>query len=158
MFTKEEKDEFAVPTTNSGEVMGFIGKGMTIDGKMGFDGVVRVDGSFKGEISSTGTLHVGAGAVVEAEVNVDTAVVSGEVKGEVNAKTRVELKAPGKVFGDIKTPTLIVSEGVIFEGNCVMTKKDKVEKERPVKDKPEKGKGVELSKDLTGGVLEQDTY
>jgi cytoskeletal protein CcmA (bactofilin family) len=129
MFGKDEE-------LGAAEVEGYIGKGVAVDGKMKFEGVVRVDGNFKGEVSSNGTLHVGSDAVVEAKVNVDTAIISGEVRGTVNAESRVELKAPGKMFGDIKTPTLIVGEGVIFEGNCVMTKKDrpaKFEKEEPAK-------------------------
>ncbi len=120
MFGKEdEKGEII----DSEEVTGFIGKGMEVEGKVSFEGTVRVDGKFKGEIRSNGMLHVGEGALVEAELNVDKAVISGEVRGTINAVSRVELKAPGKVFGDVKTPTLIVGEGVIFEGNCVMTKK-----------------------------------
>jgi cytoskeletal protein CcmA (bactofilin family) len=118
MFGKDVKE-------GTQEVMGFIGKGMVIDGKMSFEGVVRVDGHFKGEVNTSGTLHVGGGALVEAKVNVDKAIVTGEVRGSINAASRVELQAPGKMFGDVRTPTLIVGEGVIFEGNCVMSKKDK---------------------------------
>lgn len=118
MFTKEEREE------GSTDVMGFIGKGMVFDGKMNFEGIVRIDGHFKGEVSAKGTIHVGEGALVEAQLNVDRAIISGEVRGAVNAASRVELKAPGKMYGDIRTPTLIVGEGVIFEGNCVMTKKE----------------------------------
>ena len=119
MFSKDEKGN----EISTGDVTGFIGKGMEVEGKVTFEGTVRVDGKFKGEFRSNGMLHVGEGALVEAELNVDKAVISGEVRGTINAASRVELKAPGKVFGDVKTPTLIIGEGVIFEGNCVMTKK-----------------------------------
>ena len=119
MFGKDGKEE----SVCSEEIIGYIGKGMAVEGKVTFEGTVRVDGKFKGEFRSSGTLHVGEGAVVEAELNVDKAIISGEVRGVVNAASRVELKAPGRVIGEIRTPTLIVGEGVIFEGNCVMTKK-----------------------------------
>ncbi len=105
------------------EIVGVICKGMHIEGRMSFEGTARVDGSFKGEITTDGTLLVGEGARVEGEIHVGDIVVSGQVHGTIVAKERVELKAPAKVFGDIKTPTLIISEGVVFEGNCVMTEK-----------------------------------
>lgn len=133
MFGKDENEGVAAAT----EVMGYIGKGMVVDGHMKFEGIVRVDGTFKGEISANGTLHVGEGALVEADVNVSKAIICGEVRGAVNASDRVELKAPGKMLGDVRSPTLIVSEGVIFEGNCVMTKKEKpVEKSKQEPSKP----------------------
>ena len=120
MFGKPVKEESA----GIGEIIAFIGKGVRTEGKLFFDGTVRIDGQFKGEVESNGTLVVGEGALVEATVNIDTIVVSGEIRGVINAKSRVELRGPGKVLGDIRTPTLIVGEGVIFEGNCMMTKKD----------------------------------
>ncbi len=119
MFKKEDLK------SANGEMAGFIGKGMSFEGKLSFDGTVRLDGRFKGELSSKGTLLVGEDAVIEANIKVDKAVITGEVRGVVEADSRVELKAPAKMFGDIKTPNLIIGEGVIFEGNCVMTKKEK---------------------------------
>ena len=123
MFGKEEQaGQGGASTTN--KLNGFIGKGMKVEGKLKFDGTVKVDGNFKGDVFSKGTLVVGDGALVEAQVNVSTVVITGEVRGTIEASSRVEMKAPGKVFGDIKTPTLIIGEGVVFEGNCIMTKKD----------------------------------
>ncbi len=118
MFKKEEFKK------GSTEMTGFIGRGMSVEGKLSFEGAVRIDGRFRGELASNGTLLVGEGANVEAQIKVDTAVITGEVRGTVEATSRVELKAPGKMFGDIKTPNLIIGEGVIFDGNCIMTKKE----------------------------------
>lgn len=120
MFGKPVKEESA----GIGEIIAFIGKGVRVEGKLIFDGTVRIDGQFKGEAESNGTLVIGEGALVEATLNIDTIVVSGEIRGVINAKSRVELRGPGKVLGDIRTPTLIVGEGVIFEGNCMMTTRD----------------------------------
>lgn len=120
MFGKPVKEESA----GIGEIIAFIGKGVRVEGKLIFDGTVRIDGQFKGEAESNGILVIGEGALVEATLNIDTIVVSGEIRGVINAKSRVELRGPGKVLGDIRTPTLIVGEGVIFEGNCMMTTRD----------------------------------
>lgn len=120
MFGKEEKKR-------GGEVVGFIGKGMSFEGKLSFNDTVRIDGSFKGEIVGSGTLVIGEGGAVEGDVSVGTAIITGEVKGKLDAAARVELQSPGKMFGDIKTPNLIIGEGAFFEGNCIMVKKERAE-------------------------------
>lgn len=106
------------------EAAGFIGKGMHIEGKLSFEDTVRVEGSFRGEINSTGTLVIGEGGHVEGTVNVETIVIAGEVHGTVSARKRVELKAPGKMEGEIRTPNLIITDGAVFNGRCSMTRKD----------------------------------
>ncbi len=111
--------------SGSPEITGYVGKGMYVEGKMEFEGAARIDGHLKGEINSDGTLFVGEGALIEGQVNVYTVIVSGEIKGLVWAKNRVELKQPGRVYGDIKTPNLIIGEGVIFEGKCIMSDSDR---------------------------------
>ena len=98
----------------------FIGKGSEFVGKLTFDGTVRIDGKIDGEIFSGGTLIVGPGADVAAKVQVDTVILSGQVRGNISSAKKIEMRAPGKLYGNIKTPILIVEEGVIFEGNCKM--------------------------------------
>ena len=45
---------------------------------------------------------------------------SGEIKGSVVAKEKVEIREPGKVLGNIRTPSLVMDEGAIMEGHCRM--------------------------------------
>jgi cytoskeletal protein CcmA (bactofilin family) len=124
MFGKNDKtddDNIVIEKKEFGQVNGFIGKGMSMEGKLSFDGTVTVEGHFTGNVASGGVFIVGDGGVVDGDINVDSVVVHGEVKGSINAKTRVELNKPGKVRGDIFTPNLIIEEGVLFEGNCNMS-------------------------------------
>jgi cytoskeletal protein CcmA (bactofilin family) len=102
------------------QMNGFIGKHLTVTGKLTFEGTVRIDGRFTGEIDSTGTLIVGDEGVVEAKIKVDAIVITGEVRGEINAASKIELRKPCKMYGNLKTPNLIIGEGVVFEGNCEM--------------------------------------
>ena len=81
---------------------------------------VRIDGKFTGEIFSDGTLIVGEGARVKAEIAVDTVIVQGEILGNIRAKTGVELHAPGRLRGNMQAGSLVVQKGAIFDGNCVM--------------------------------------
>jgi cytoskeletal protein CcmA (bactofilin family) len=100
-----------------------LGKGSEFEGKLNFEGAVRIDGVMKGEIISKDRLIIGESAKVEAEINVGSAVISGEVVGNITASSEVELIAPAKVTGNIKTPSLIIQKGVIFDGNCSMSGK-----------------------------------
>ena len=104
-----------------GELNAFLGKGCAYEGKLTFEGTVRIDGRFYGEIFSQDVLVIGQGAQVHAEIDVGVVVVSGEVTGNIRASDRIELRSPARLRGNISTPTLIVEEGVIFEGNCRMT-------------------------------------
>lgn len=109
---------------DSQQMNGFIGKGVAITGKLEFEGSVRIDGKFSGEIDAiNGTLLIGEGAIMEAKAVIDTAIISGEFKGDIEGKSRIELKGPGKMFGNIKTTNLTIGEGVIFEGTCEMGEK-----------------------------------
>ncbi|MBF0343601.1 MAG: polymer-forming cytoskeletal protein [Nitrospirae bacterium] len=105
---------------NDNNINGLIGAGVDIAGKLSFDGVLRVDGRFKGEIEATGTLVVGEDGVLESRIKVDTAIISGEVRGVVEALRKVELHTRARMFGDIITPVIIVYPGAQFVGQCMM--------------------------------------
>ena len=104
------------------EINAFLGKNTEFEGKLSFSGAVRIDGKFKGEIFTAGTLIIGEAAVIESNVHVSHVIISGEIRGNIVAEKRIEIHAPGKVFGNIQAPVVVIDEGVIFEGNCRMQK------------------------------------
>lgn len=119
------KESTAVETTktqtgNPGGVTAYLGKGSRVTGKLRFDGTVRVDGQVEGEVAADDTLVVGESAVINAQISGSTVVIQGKVTGDINARTRVEIRAPGKLYGNIVTPSLVIHEGVLFEGHCSM--------------------------------------
>jgi cytoskeletal protein CcmA (bactofilin family) len=85
---------------------------------------VRLDGAFRGEVTSHDTLIVGNSADIQADIQVGTLILSGRFKGNVKAKTRVELRAPAQVDGTIETPALSIEDGVILNGTITMTTGD----------------------------------
>ncbi len=103
-----------------GEINTLLGKGSEFEGKLTFEGTVRVDGKLSGEIFSDDVLVVGEGAELHAEIDIGEIIVQGTVVGNIRAKRAVEIHAPGKVKGDITTPSLQIDKGVIFEGKCFM--------------------------------------
>jgi len=114
------------PSPTSGElgsaqpVTTLLGKGSEFEGKLSFEGTVRVDGKLTGEIFTDDVLIVGEGAEVNAEVTVGAIVVQGTVRGNIMAKRSVEIHSPGKIKGNINTPSLFIEKGVFFDGHCQM--------------------------------------
>jgi cytoskeletal protein CcmA (bactofilin family) len=114
------------------EINAFLGKDTEFEGKLSFSGTVRIDGHFKGEILSDGTLIVGDDAVIESEIQVSQLVVCGEVRGNLVAAEKIEIHPPGKVFGNIQAPAVVMDEGVVFEGSCRMKEVKKSEDGKPL--------------------------
>ena len=104
-----------------GSLSGFVGSGTVITGEASFKSMLRVDGRFSGRITSgTGTLIVGAGGQVDANVEVSVAQIHGVVNGDIIAGQRIELGRAAKVSGNIQTPSLVIEQGAVFEGSCKM--------------------------------------
>ena len=103
-----------------GEITTLLGRGAAFEGKLTFDGTVRIDGRFKGEVFSDDVLVIGEGAHVEAEIDIGEVIVQGTVVGNIKAKRSIEIHAPGRVKGDLHTPSLQIDKGVIFEGRSFM--------------------------------------
>jgi cytoskeletal protein CcmA (bactofilin family) len=102
------------------EVNALLGRGSEFEGKLTFEGTVRIDGRFIGEIFSEDTLIIGESGQVHAEIRVDTVIVYGEVVGNINAGNCVELHAPARLRGNIITPNLQADKGVVFDGAVKM--------------------------------------
>jgi cytoskeletal protein CcmA (bactofilin family) len=101
-------------------VQAHLGKGSHVEGKLTFDGSVCIDGNVEGEIEAHDSVIVGDTAVINAQINAETIVVKGRVTGDIAGRKRVELRAPCKLVGNITTPSLVIHEGVVFEGHCSM--------------------------------------
>ncbi|MBA3542132.1 MAG: polymer-forming cytoskeletal protein [Deltaproteobacteria bacterium] len=103
-----------------GEITTLLGRGASFEGKLTFEGTVRIDGRFKGEVFSDDVLVIGEGALVEAEIDIGEVIIQGTVIGNIKAKRSIEIHAPGRVKGDLHTPSLQVDKGVVFEGRSFM--------------------------------------
>jgi cytoskeletal protein CcmA (bactofilin family) len=114
------KREEELSGRGGGELNAVLGRGSEFEGKLTFEGQVRIEGKFSGEIHTNDVLVIGEGAKVQAEISAGTVVVNGEVTGNIRAKTSIELHQPAKVRGNLETPSLSIDKGVIFEGNAKM--------------------------------------
>jgi cytoskeletal protein CcmA (bactofilin family) len=107
------------------EINALLGRGTHFEGKLFFEGRVRIDGSFKGEIRGEDVLVIGEGAAVAGEVTVATCIVTGgEVDANIRARDAIELYAPSRVTGTLHAPAIFIDRGVRFEGSCKMAPLD----------------------------------
>ncbi len=125
---KETTGEFSIPSnkekafvsTKSGELHTLLGRGSEFDGKLSFEGQVRIDGKYSGQITTKDILIIGESAKVNAEINAGTVVINGTVEGIIRATQLVELHPPARVKGTIETPAMTMEKGVFFEGSTKM--------------------------------------
>lgn len=113
------------------ELHALLGRGTRYQGKLFFEGRVRIEGRFEGEIRGEDVLVIGEGAEVDADVEVGTCiVVGGTLRGNVRARDAIELHVPAIVIGDLHAPNVFIDRGVQFEGNCRMAPLDTLDTAR----------------------------
>lgn len=110
-----------------------MGRGTHFEGKLFFEGRVRIDGSFRGDIRGEDVLVIGEGALVIGEIHVGTCIVTGgEVQASIRARDAIELYAPSKVTGALHAPAIFIDRGVQFDGSCKMAPLDEEPNEQAV--------------------------
>ena len=105
---------------NKDNWLGFIGDVVKFSGEVCFKSMLRIDGHFSGNVtSSDGTLIVSTGAeVTKAVINVAIARINGTVEGDIHATKELVLGRTASVTGKVSAPALVVEEGALFNGTC----------------------------------------
>ncbi len=115
MFGKEAVDSQA-------GISSILGSDCKFTGDVDAKGSIRVDGVFEGKIMSSDTVIVGKGGTVKGEIHATHAVISGTVEGNIFAKKKVKLESGSKLIGDVESISLVIEDGVFFEGHSKMRK------------------------------------
>lgn len=97
-----------------------IGNGTIFEGSLTSKESICIEGTVRGKVVCEGSVIVGEKGRVDADIFADTVLLGGEVNGNIVSKTKLEITTSGKLKGDIKTGSLIIAEGVAFEGKCQM--------------------------------------
>ena len=104
----------------TGGLTAFIDQGSEFEGKLCFKDTVRIDGAFRGEITSENTLIVGETGEIEATIKSTVVVISGTVAGNIHAARQIVLHKTARVQGELETPSIVVEEGAVFNGGLSM--------------------------------------
>ncbi len=106
-------------------IRAYMGENTSFSGTLTFQGTVRIDGKFDGEVITEDTLIVGETGDITAEIRAGTIVCKGRIKGVIVATKRIEIYSTSEILGDIRTPSLYVEAGGVFDGNCDMSSNEK---------------------------------
>lgn len=104
-------------------VNSIIGEGSEFKGEFKINGLLRIDGKFTGTIETEGKVLIGQSGNAITDIEARVVVIGGIVRGNIYATERVILLTTGKVEGNIITPSLVMEEGVKFEGKCTINKR-----------------------------------
>ncbi len=96
-----------------------VGAESAFQGTLRSKGSVRIDGKIEGGVSAEGVI-LGESGEVQGDISARTVVVGGKVTGNIHATESLELLAKSQVFGDLHAPQLVIAEGAVFEGSCLM--------------------------------------
>lgn len=117
-----------------------IGENSYFSGKFLINGSLRIDGRFEGKYLQADQLYIGPNGKVKTNINAVSVIIEGLVIGNINATNRVLLMPTAKILGDIKTPELIIQNGVILEGRCTISNDLKVSSKDLIESEYEKNK------------------
>ena len=106
--------------TQMTEVINTIGAGTVVTGDVQSKGDIRVDGSLKGSLNTSGKVVLGKEGVIEGDVLCNSADISGTIKAKITVSQLLSLKATAKLNGDIITNKLSIEPGASFSGSCSM--------------------------------------
>lgn len=105
--------------TGTGKMNTIIGKGSLMEGVFRIDSSIRIDGTVKGELTSSDAVIVGTSGLVEVSLlKAKSIVIGGKVVGNLEIEERTHLQARSVLHGDLKTRVLLIEEGAVFKGNC----------------------------------------
>jgi len=103
-----------------GPGLNLIGRGTSITGTITSASSVRIEGEVKGQVNCQDLVTVGATGSVEGDINAKNAVIGGVVAGNLTIQEKLVLEAKCSVSGDIKARRLVIDEGAVFDGQCLM--------------------------------------
>ena len=128
-----EENTNKTPSEGQEQITGILDRGTRFEGKLSFEGIVKISGRFIGEIFTRDTLIINPGAFVKGEIEARTIILSGRVEGNLFAHEQVKMHPPAHFTGTVTSPNLSIEEGVRFEGASYLPEKEKNPKEEPLK-------------------------
>lgn len=121
MLGSKKNQQFVIePATNNKSDTTIIGSGTNFDGTLNSSGIVRIDGTFTGELHVDGSILVGESGKIKGNIKVSKITIGGVVEGNIHCSDTLDLMASGKLHGDIEVKGVNIENGATFDGKCMM--------------------------------------
>lgn len=111
----------AIVKTASDVTNSTIGENSYFSGRFFINGSLKIDGKFEGKSLQADQLYIGSTGRVKTNITATSVIVEGIIVGNITARNRVMLLPTARILGDISTPELIIQNGVILEGRCMIS-------------------------------------
>ena len=98
-----------------------LGKNTETKGNIDHPGIVKVAGTFLGDLAAESVLIEKTGTVL-ANIAAEEVLCKGKLRGDIRATNKVRITKEAEVTGDIYSPNLNIEKGALFEGRCSMPK------------------------------------
>lgn len=102
--------------TEQQTVRNMLSRDVEIKGSIKYSSDLTIDGKVEAEITSSGSLTVGAHGEIRGEIKARSVTIFGKVQGNVTVTDRCELRGLAQLIGDLKAPRLVIEEGATFAG------------------------------------------
>lgn len=111
-----------------------IGEGSIFEGRFYINGSLRIDGRFDGEVRSEDQIYIGETGKVKTNLFAKKVIVGGTIIGDIKAQDEVTLLETGRILGDITTPNLNLTKGVVVMGKINITGGQKKEVKKVIEE------------------------
>lgn len=120
IFGKKKTPQTFSTETNVERVTTVLGPGISWKGDLRGKGGVRIEGALEGDVAIHGMVIVGeTGRVTSETVKAESVIVAGVVNGKIISE-KLEIRATGRVYGDVKTKSFSTEEGAFLRGKVTM--------------------------------------
>jgi cytoskeletal protein CcmA (bactofilin family) len=99
-----------------------IGQGTVLEGKLECEAGIRIEGEFRGEIVCKGDVTIGESGIARSTIEARDVTVAGKVFGAVTTNGRLTVTASGEIHGNVDAKTLVILDGAVLNGLCLMEK------------------------------------
>ena len=97
-----------------------VGPTANMHGDLVCDGIVKIDGVYRGSIKTVSNVIVSEKGRVDADIEAQNVSISGQAKGSILANGRLEILSTGRVWADVTVSSFLLDDGGKLHGGLKM--------------------------------------
>lgn len=107
----------------TGTLYNALTSGSKVIGTIIADSDIRIDGQVEGDLQCKGKVVIGKSGFIKGTVDCQNAEIHGKINGKITVSDTLSLRLTSTIDGEVKTRTLVVEPGAVFNGTCAMGEK-----------------------------------